>query len=130
MALSAGLLGKEIKRFQKDRYKDCVLAFAKSFELTSVDGEFGVTKNYTSLLIMKCLREVEDEEIVKEACETTAINDIVDLRYRRGAVTLTSSDWSAVFLVCKHMKNLKKLNLGQAGLSEEPYLEVCCLFAN
>ena len=120
----AGLLGKEIKMFQKDRYKDCVLAFAKSFELTSEDGEFGVTKNYTSLLIMKCLREVEDEEIVKEACETTAINDIVGLRYYGGPVSLTSSDWSAVSLVCKHMKNLKKLCLGLYDLSEESYLEV------
>ena len=121
----AGLLGKEIKMFQKDRYKDCVFAFAKSFELTSEDDEFDVTKNYTSLLIMKCLREVEDEEIVKEACETTAINDIVDLRRGRGPVTLTSSGWSAVFYVCKHMKNLKKLDLGYLyDLSEESYLEV------
>ena len=121
----AGLLGKEIKMFQKDRYKDCVLAFAKSFKLTSEDGEFDVERNYTSLLIMKCLREVEDEEIVKEACETTAINDIVDLRYGFGPVRLTSSDWSAVFLVCKHMKNLKKLDLGFLNvLSEESYLEV------
>ena len=119
----AGLLGKEIKMFQKDRYKDCVWAFAKSFKLTSEDGVFDVRKNYASLLIMKCLREVEDEEIVKEACETTAINDIVDLRYGVGPVTLTSSDWSAVSLVCKHMKNLKKLDLGQADLSEESYLE-------
>ena len=121
----AGLLGKEIKMFQKDRYKDCVLAFAKSFELTSMDGEFDVKENYTSLLIMKCLREVEDEDIVKEACETTAINDIVGLRYGDGPVTLTSSDWSAVFFVCKHMKNLKKLDLGDLyDLSEESYLEV------
>ena len=131
----AGLLGKEMKMFQKDRYKDCVLAFAKSFELTLAHGVFDVAENYTSLLIIKCLREVEDEEIVKEACETTTINDIVDLRYGYGPVTLTSSDWSAVFLVCKHMKNLKKLDLNEAhdlseksgflrGLSEESYLEV------
>ena len=121
----AGLLGKKIEMFQKDRYKNCVLAFAKSFELTSADGEFDVKKNYTSLLIMKCLREVEDEEIVKEACETTAINDIVGLEYGYGPVTLTSSDWSPVFLVCKHMKNLKKLDLGHLDdLSEESYLEV------
>ena len=121
----AGLLGKEIKMFQKDRYKDCVLAFAKSFELTSEDGVFDVKENYTSLLIMKCLREVEDEEIVKEVCETTAISDIVSLRYGVGPVTLTSSDWSAVSLVCKHMKNLKKLDLDlDDNLSEEIYLEV------
>ena len=121
----AGLFrGNEIEMIEKDRYKDCVLEFAKSFKLTSEDGEFDVRDNYTLLLIMKCLREVEDEEIVKEACETTAINDVVDLRYGVGPVTLTSSDWSAVFLVCKHMKNLKKLNLGYLyDSSEESYLE-------
>ena len=121
----AGLLGKEIKMFQKDRYKDCVLAFAKSFELTRENGVFDVGENYTSLLIMKCVSEVEDEEIVKEACETTAINGIVDLRYGYGPVTLASSDWSAVFLVCKHMKNLKKLDLDfPDDFSEESYLDV------
>ena len=121
----AGLLGKKIIMFQKNPYKDCVLAFAKSFELTTAYGVFDVKENYTSLFIMKCLREVEDEEIVKEACETTAINDIVGLRYGVGPVTLTSSDWSPVFLVCKHMKNLKKLDLGFPDvLSEKSYLEI------
>ena len=120
----AGLLGKEIKRFQKDRYKDCVLAFAESFVFTLRYGVFDVTENYTSLLIMKCLREVEDEEIVNEACETTAINDIVDLRYGGGPVMLSSSDWSAVFLVCKHVKNLIKLDLYGVYFSEESNLEV------
>ena len=119
----AGLLGRQIKMFQKERYKNCVLAFAKSFELKSMNGKFNVATNYTSLLIMKCLREVEDEEIVKEACETTAINDIVSLTYDDGPVTLTSSDWSAIFLVCKHMKNLKKLDLGLAYSSQETYLQ-------
>ena len=120
----AGLLGKEIKMFKKDRYKDCVLTFAKSFELTSKQGVFHCTENYTSLLIMKCLREVEDEEIVEEACKTTGMNDMIGLRYGYGPVTLTLSDWSAVFAVCKRMKNLKKLDLVGADLSGEYYLEV------
>ena len=121
----AGLLGKEIKMLKKDcrEVKDCVLAFAESFEFTSEDGVFYVKQSYTLLLIMKCLREVEDEEIVKEACETTAINDIVGL-FEGGPVELSSSDWSAVFLVCKHMKNLKKLDLRRTWLSEECYLTV------
>ena len=122
----AGLLGKEIKMLKKDRrkVKDCVLAFAESFELKSEDGEFYVAESYTLLLIMKCLREVEDEEIVKKACETTAINDIIGLARSGGPVELSSSDWSAVFLVCKHMKNLKKLKLFLTELSEECYLAV------
>ena len=120
----AGLLGKEIKTLKKDRceVKNCVLAFSESFECTSEDGVFNVRENYTLLLIVKCLREVEDEEIVKEACKTTAINDIVGLVKGIGQVELSSSDWSAVFLVCKHMKNLKKLDLRRTELSEECYL--------
>ena len=120
----AGLLGKEIKMFQKDRYKDCVLAFAKSFELTSGNDVWAVGRNYTSLLIMRCLREVQVEEIVKEACETTALNDIIglnDLRLR--SHQSTSSDWSAVFYFCKHMKNLKKLYLSGTNWSQESYQE-------
>ena len=123
----AGLLGKEIKTLKKDRceVKDCVLAFEESFKFTSEDGVFNVYESYTLLLIMKCLREVEDEEIVKEACETTAINDIVGLDEGHGPVELSSSDWSAIFLVCKHMKNLKKLYLRiTVKMSEECYLAV------
>ena len=123
----AGLLGKEIKMLKKDHceVKDCVLAFAESFELKPEDGVYCVAHSYILLLIMKCLREVEDEEIVKEACETTAINDIVVLREgNRDRVKLSSGDWSAVFLVCKHMKNLKILPLWGTWLSEECYLAV------
>ena len=121
----AGLLGREIRNFQKDRYKDCVLAFAQCFELTSADGVFDVTMDYTSLHIMKCLREVENEKIVKEACETTAINDIVGLRQGIHGLKyeVTLSDWSAVFFVCKHIKHLKKLDFYYADLSQESYLE-------
>ena len=118
----AGLLGKEIKIFQNDRCKNCVLAFAKSFELTTEDSVFDVRRDYTSLLILKCLREVEDEKIVEEACETTVINDIVGINYGGGPVALTSRDWSAVFFVCKHMKNLRKLHLVGAHLSQESYV--------
>ena len=105
----AGLLGKEIKMLKKDccKVKDCVLAFAERFEFTYEKGLFDVIKSYTLLLIMKCLREVEDEEIVKEACKTTAINDVVGLVQAFGLVEMTSDDWAAVFFVCKHMKNLK-----------------------
>ena len=120
----AGLLGEELKILKKDRceVKDCVFAFAESFKCTSEDGLFYVDGSYTLLLIMKCLREVKDDEIVKEACKTTGINGIVGLASGGGPVELTSSDWSAVFFVCKHMKNLKKLNLATIEFSEESYL--------
>ena len=67
----AGQLGK------KNGYKDCVLAFAERF--VSEDGIFDVTDN--SVFVMKCLREVDDENIANQACETTAMNDVVSVRY-------------------------------------------------
>ena len=72
----AGLLGKKIKMFQKDRYKNCVLAFAKSIEFSSGDGVFDVGMKYTAIL-MRYLRELDVEEIIKEACETTALKNII-----------------------------------------------------
>ena len=119
-------LGQGNKMLKKDRceVKDCVLAFAESFKFTSERRVFYVDNSYTLLLIMKCLREVEDEEIIKEACKTTAINDIVGLAESDGPVELSSGDRSAVFLVCKHMKNLKKLNLMTSRWKEESYLAV------
>ena len=68
------------------------MAFVESFELTSEDGVFYDAESYTLLLIIKCLREVEDEEMVKEACKTTALNDIVGLVECGSPVKLTSSD--------------------------------------
>jgi hypothetical protein len=67
----AGQLGK------KNGYKDCVLALAERF--VSEDGIFDVTDN--SVFVMKCLREVDDENISNQACETTAMNDVVSVRY-------------------------------------------------
>ena len=118
----AGLLGKEIKMFQQNCYKECVLAFAKSFEFIPEDGVYRAGENFTSLLVMRCLKEVEVEDIVKEACVTTAINDIIalDVGY---SYDLPSSDWSAIFYVCKHMNNLKNIYLLDAVKSQESYQE-------
>ena len=85
-------LGQGNKNIEKDccKVKDCVLAFVESFVLTSEDCVFYDAESYTLLLRMKCLREVE--EIVKEACKTTPLNDIVGLVEGDGPVKLTSSD--------------------------------------
>ena len=104
----AGLLGKKIKNFDRE-YKDCVFAFAESFEVT--DGKIEV--DYHAVFIMKCLRETNDEEITKEVCETTAINDMVQLHTASGFYDLSPSEWVAVTFVCKHMKKLENLILSQ-----------------
>ncbi|CAB4025905.1 NACHT, LRR and PYD domains-containing 14-like, partial [Paramuricea clavata] len=112
----AGLLGK------KNGYKDSVLAFAESF--VCKDGILDVTDN-SVVIVIKCLREADDEYIAKQACETTAMSDVVSLS-RMGRSTLTSSDWAAVTFVCKLMKKLTKLDFGTwtEPLSEHCYLEI------
>jgi hypothetical protein len=103
----AGLLGKRIKDFDRE-YKDCVFAFAESFKVTSD----AIEVKYHEVFIMKCLREADDEEITKEVCETTAINDLVEL-HAGEFYNFSPSDWAAVTFVCKHMTKLANLTLLQ-----------------
>jgi Ran GTPase-activating protein (RanGAP) involved in mRNA processing and transport len=102
----AGLLGKKIKNFDEE-HKDCVFAFAESLEVT--DGEIIV--KYHEVFIMKCLSEADNEEITKEVCETTVINDIVELLALAEFYNLSPSEWVAVTFICKHMKRLENLRL-------------------
>jgi Ran GTPase-activating protein (RanGAP) involved in mRNA processing and transport len=102
----AGLLGKRIKNFDRE-YMECVFAFTESFKVT--DGKIRVT--YHEVFVLKCLREVDDEEITKEVCETTAINDAAELYINPASYHLSPSDWAAVTFVCKHMKKLANLTL-------------------
>ena len=122
----AGLLGKKIKMFKKNDYNDCVLAF--THRVIVKDGKIDFYRDYSLLFVMKCIREVDDEDVVREACETTVMNDVVSISNCRTimAVTaLTSTDWAAVTFVCKHMKKLTELNLYLSShLSEEGYLQV------
>jgi hypothetical protein len=113
----AGLLGK------KNCYKDCVLAFTKGVIVR--DGILDLTDNPLPLFVLKCLREADDEDIAKEACEITAMNDVVSLiRTGNSELHLTSSDWAAVTFVCKHMKKLTRLDLRLHNSSQECYLLV------
>ena len=102
----AGLLGKKINNFDRE-YKDCVFSFAESFEVTN--GKIEV--KYHEMFIMKCLREADDEEITKEVCEETAINDVAELYINPASYHLSTSEWAAVTFVCKHMKKLANLTL-------------------
>ena len=100
----AGLLGKKIKNFDWE-YKDCVFAFAESFEVTN--GKIMPVKYY-EVFIMKCLRETYDEEITKEVCERFPINYLGAYKF---VYNLSPSEWAAVTFVCKHMKNLANFTL-------------------
>jgi Ran GTPase-activating protein (RanGAP) involved in mRNA processing and transport len=105
----AGLLGKK----NDYKYKNCVLAFAESFvckDVVILDDD-----DNSALFVIKCLREAEDENIAKQACET-AMNDVVSLATNFESY-LTPSDWAAVTFVCKHMKKLTRLHFVLSDLT-------------
>ena len=106
----AGLLGEKIKMFRRE-YRDCVFTFVESFRVS--DGEFA--RDGIEVFIMKCLRELDDEEIVKDICETTALKNVIKLG---GYGYFPSSDWAAVTFVSKQMKKLAILDLYGGDVQE------------
>ncbi|XP_028398639.1 NACHT, LRR and PYD domains-containing protein 12-like [Dendronephthya gigantea] len=114
----AGILGRKMKMCESNLYKDCVLAFSKSIVVD--DGEVNLKQ---SLFAIKCLRELADEDILEEVCETSPLNDIVSLKIPQSP-NISSNDCSAVTYVWKHIKKSVKIDLGLTFLSEECYLEL------
>jgi hypothetical protein len=56
-----------------------VFAFAKS--LTVGHGDFEIDLNDSGhVLVLKCLKEVDDEEIAKKACELPCLNHVTRIR--------------------------------------------------
>ena len=99
----AGLLGKKMKMFDVE-CKSCIWAFTDHFKVAH--GER--VPDDKQLLIMKCIREVNDEEIAEEVCETTALKNVFWLRIDKN---ISPSDLAAIAFVCKHMKNFQNLIL-------------------
>ena len=100
----AGLVGKKLKMFDTRVDKSCIWAFTDHFEVA--DGKR--VPDDKQLLIMKCIREVNDEEIAEEVCETTALKNVSSL-FIDG--NIPPSDLAAITFVCKHMKNFQNLML-------------------
>ena len=100
----AGLAGKKMKMFDTRVDKSCIWAFTDHFEVA--DGER--VPDDKQLLIMKCISEVNDEEIAEEVCETTALKNVFWLRIDGN---IPPSDLAAIAFVCKHMKNFQNLEL-------------------
>ena len=106
----AGLLGKNLNMFDW-KYRDCISTFAESFEQTRE--EFPLT--YSQVSIMKCLKEVEDPNIVKYACEKNVIKDAVKLSVDPSE-NVSSSDLEAVIFVCQHLSCLTRFSLNIRNL--------------
>ena len=113
----AGLLGEKIKMSASNDYRDCCLAFAKSAK--SFDPENGKLMNLDDVyhvLAMRCLREVDYEDIVKQACEQTDLNLVTKIK--RCFWPLPTSEWAAVTFLWKHLKNVQDLLLFDAIADE------------
>ena len=117
----AGLLGEKVTGTMSggDNYYSCFSAFTNG--LTVGDAELdGITvhdaelelSNYGNVVVMKCLKEVDDENIVKNVCEKTLLHFVRTINYdpSKGGY-LSTSDWAAVTFICKHLDNLKHLKL-------------------
>lgn len=108
----AGLLGKRMEMSGCD-YNACISTFSNGFIL-SEDGEIEIRKHAINLHVIKCLREIDDEYIVKNVCETN-LNRVMKVSFRGYFInTLSTSDTAAICYVCKHLNNLKDLTLEDA----------------
>ena len=103
----AGRLGKKMKMFDTRVDKSCIWAFTDHFKVA--DGKR--VPNDKQLFIMKCIREVDDEEMAEEVCKTTALKNVSSLFI--GGNT-PPSDLATITFVCKHMKNFQNLDLKDA----------------
>ncbi len=108
----AGLLGRKMK--MSDQYRSCVLAFTEHLSCKIRGEDIVCLLNPIEILVMKCLREAESEDIAKETATTSALKDVICI-YIIGYVStnLSPSDWLAVVFVCKHLKFLTKLTSGR-----------------
>jgi hypothetical protein len=118
----AGLLREKIKMCGSD-YDDCVLAFTKS--LTLNDGEINLG-DHGNVLVMKCLRELDDEDTAKNACAKTDLNLVTRVTYNDFGASyfLSTSDLEAATFACKHLNNLKDLKLNNARSEDSWFLEI------
>ena len=103
----AGLLGEKMKMSDSD-YQHCVFAFVTC--LASHDGKIELD-SYDNVFVMKCLREVDDEDIVKKACGKTDLNLVTRIEHFSLSNSLLPSEWEATIYVCKHLRNLVHVEL-------------------
>ena len=109
-----------MKMFEKECYKECILAFTQTLVVRS--GKLDINE---SVFLMRCLSEVDDETLIEEVCQTTIMNRVVHLVYfTETNVSLTSSDWAAVTFVCKHLENLMRLDLDLSHSTNECHFQV------
>ena len=130
----AGLLGEQIKMFDRKLYHDCVLAFTESLEVNNAL----ILLNNHNMFLMKCVREVDDE-IAKDIQEKylggmskpfKAFNDdhcreLTELEIRGMRDKDVNVVWDA--LVCQRSCKLSKLTInGLRGDLTDQCIPILC----
>ncbi|XP_028400901.1 ribonuclease inhibitor-like [Dendronephthya gigantea] len=114
----AGVLGVKIRKSDDFRlYRSCVLSFKKYLAIE------GTTYNIeANILVMKCLREAQDEDVAKEIAANSALKDVTEI-WCSGCVIrrLSPSDVAAMTFICKHLNFLNCLSI--AGVSRACVME-------
>ena len=96
----AGLLGERMKVSHHD-YSGCVLAFAGGLSLRN---EIFLPFCENDMFVIKCLRELDSEDMIKKA----RLDHVDTISSDR---TLSTSNIEALTFVCKHLTNLNGLYL-------------------
>ena len=105
----AGLLGKKME--MAEEYRSCVLAFGQHLHPTTVyDIEDNVFLELNDVMLMKCVRETENEDIAKEIAGTSALKQVTKIR-ASFISSNTLSDLAAKVFVYKHLNLLKYVSL-------------------
>ena len=108
----AGLLRKKMKDSDEQHkgFRSCVLVFTDYLNCEIENEEVTLRPQLSNVLVMKCLRETEDESTVKETATTSALKDVTTMENYR-CKSLSPSDWEAIALVCQQLNSLTKLKL-------------------
>ena len=111
LQFTAGLLGEKIKMSASNDYRDCCLAFAKGFHILPGNKKWMNLDKFSHVLVMRCLREVDDEDVVKQACEHTDLNMVTTIEIPMSLAPLSTNEWAAMTFIWKHLKNVQDLSL-------------------
>ena len=105
----AGLLGKKME--MSEEYRSCVLAFGEHLQPEiKINGKDIIYEASDDEVLMKCLKEAENEDIAKEIAMKSALKEVTKM-YIHGTILLTPSDCATIVFVCKHLNLLKHLSV-------------------
>ncbi|XP_028400895.1 NACHT, LRR and PYD domains-containing protein 3-like [Dendronephthya gigantea] len=115
----AGLLGVKMRTSDDShQYRSCVLSFKKYLAILGTKCD--IRPNH--ILVMKCLREAQDEDVAKEIAANSALKDVTEIWCSGfGIQRLSRSDVAAMPFVCKHLNFLNCLHI--RGVSSDCLME-------